>query len=98
DFNDPINSLEIYESKGATNYTKWENKEFAKLLKAARKETDDKKRNQLLRDAEEIYKHERTTAPIYFNTSVCVKADNVKNIDLNESANLQLKLAYIAEH
>src|SRR5699024_4785210 len=52
DFNDPINFLEIYETKGGNNYTNWENKEFAKLLKDAREETDDKKRNQLLRDAE----------------------------------------------
>lgn len=98
DFNDPINFLEIYESKGGNNYTNWENKEFAKLLKDARKETDDKKRNQLLRDAEEIYMDEMPTAPIYFNTSVYVKADYVKNIDVNESAKLQLKWAYIAEH
>ena len=38
------------------------------------------------------------TAPLYFNTSVYVKADYVKNIDINESAKLQLKWAYIAEH
>lgn len=98
DYQDPINFLEIYESKGGNNYTNWESKEFADLLKKSRAETDEKKRNQYLRDAEKIFMDEMPTAPIYFNTSVYVHKDYVKNIEVGAAAKLQLKWGYIAEH
>ena len=97
DFNDAINFLEIFESAGGNNYTNWENEEYAGLIEQSRTETDPEKRQEILRQAEQIFMDEMPLAPIYFNTNVWLNKDNVKDIHISPLGGIQLKWGYISE-
>ena len=97
DFNDAINFLEIFETKGGNNYTNWENAEYQGLLKESRTETDVKAREALLRKAEDIFMEELPLAPLYFYTNVWTNKDKVKNIEVSPLGLVQYKWGYIAE-
>lgn len=95
DFNDAINFLELYRDKdGGNNDTKWENAEFKQLLIDSQKETDAEKRQQMLKDAEEIFIDEMPVAPIYFYTNAWVNAENLKDVVVSGLGDVQLKWAY----
>lgn len=98
DFNDAINFLEIYETPGGNNYTNWENEEYQALLKEARVELDSDKRQELLREAEEIFMEELPIIPVYFYTNAYMHKDYVKNIKPLPVGSLNLKWAYIVEN
>jgi oligopeptide transport system substrate-binding protein len=97
DFNDAINFLEIFESKGGNNYTNWENAEYQGLLKESRTETDAKAREDLLRKAEDIFMEELPLAPIYFYTNVWTNKEKVKNVEVSPLGLVQYKWGYIEE-
>ncbi|HZG13681.1 MAG TPA: peptide ABC transporter substrate-binding protein [Candidatus Bathyarchaeia archaeon] len=81
DFNDPINTLELLQTKEASNNdTNWENAEYRKLLEQSFKETDPEKRKQLLAEAEGILMDEMPVMPVYFYTSAYLKKENVKGV------------------
>lgn len=58
DFNDPSNFLEIAYSKNPTYNLSWKNDKFDSLIEQAQKETDAKKRVELLREAENVMIYE----------------------------------------
>lgn len=95
DFNDAINFLEIFETVGGNNYTNWENADFQELLKAARTELDSDKRQEILREAEELYMEELPIIPIYFYTNVYAHKDYVKGIEVSPVGSFQLKWGYL---
>ncbi|WP_147533240.1 peptide ABC transporter substrate-binding protein [Bacillus marasmi] len=95
DFNDAINFLELYRDKeGGNNDTNWENAEFKQLLMDSQKETDAKKRIQMLKDAEKIFIDEMPVAPIYFYTHNWVQVENLKDVVVTGLGDVQLKWAY----
>jgi oligopeptide transport system substrate-binding protein len=95
DFNDSINFLELYRDKeGGNNDTNWENPEYKKLLIDSSKETDPKKREQMLKDAEEIIMDELPIAPIYFYTNPWLQDENFKGAVLSGLGDVQFKWAY----
>src|SRR5699024_6244521 len=55
DFNDAVNFLEIFETTGGNNYTNWEDEDYQDLLKESRQELDPDKREDILKDAEEMF-------------------------------------------
>ncbi len=80
DFNDPINYLEMFESKtGGNNDTRWENQKYQELLKQSATEADAEKRKKLLTDAEAILMDEMPVMPIYFYSDAFVKKEYVKD-------------------
>ncbi len=97
DFNDPINFLEIFETVGGNNYTNWENEEYKKLLQESRKELDPEKRQEILKQAEEIFMEELPIIPIYFYTNVYAKKDYVEGVVVHPVGGFNLKWAYITE-
>ncbi len=95
DFNDSINFLELYRDKeGGNNDTNWENPEYKKLLIDSAKETDPKKREQMLKDAEKIIMDELPIAPIYFYTNPWLQDENLKGAVLSGLGDVQFKWAY----
>ncbi|KAA9027554.1 peptide ABC transporter substrate-binding protein [Niallia endozanthoxylica] len=95
DFNDPINFLESYYSAtGGNNDTGWENKDFQALLDQSATEADTKKRQELLKQAEEIFMNEMPVIPIYFYTNNWVQADNLKDVAVSGLGDVQFKWAY----
>lgn len=97
DFNDAINFLEIFETKGGNNYTNWEKEEFADLLRQSRTETDPDRRQEILREAEKMYMDDMPIAPVYFYTNKYVHKDYVHDVDVSPLGTLQLKWAYLSE-
>ena len=97
DFNDAINFLEIFETVGGNNYTNWENEEFQDLLKQSRAELDSDKRQEILKEAEELFMEELPIIPIYFYTNTYAAKDNVKGIEALPVGGFNLKWGYITE-
>ena len=96
DFNDAINFLEIFETIGGNNYTNWESADYQALLKESRTETDVAAREDLLRQAEDIFMEDLPLAPIYFYTNVWTNKDYVENIEVSPLGLVQYKWGYIA--
>src|SRR5699024_8720367 len=80
DFNDAINFLEIFETVGGNNYTNWENDEFKALLKDSRAELDSDKRQEILKEAEELFMEELPIVLVYSYKTTKVAKENVKGI------------------
>ena len=97
DFNDAINFLEIFETVGGNNYTNWENADYQELLKQSRTETDAAAREEILRQAEDIFMEELPLSPIYFYTNVWTNKEYVKNVEVSPLGLVQYKWGYIAE-
>src|SRR5699024_8967175 len=66
DFNDAINFIELFESVGGNNYTNWEDDEYKKLVKESRTELDPDKREEILKEAEELFMDQMVISPVYF--------------------------------
>ncbi|HLQ95984.1 MAG TPA: ABC transporter substrate-binding protein, partial [Pseudogracilibacillus sp.] len=97
DFNDAVNFLEIFETTGGNNYTNWEDEDYQDLLKESRQELDPDKREDILKDAEEMFMDQMVVAPVYFYTNAYTKKDNVHDIEAGPLGNIQLKWGYITE-
>ncbi|TRM10859.1 peptide ABC transporter substrate-binding protein [Lentibacillus cibarius] len=97
-FLDPIYFLEVFETVGGNNYTNWESDEYASLLEESRKETDETAREELLREAEQLFMDEMPIAPIYFYTNIYAHKDYVKDVSVGKLGTVQFKWGYIAEH
>ncbi|GEK35618.1 peptide ABC transporter substrate-binding protein [Kurthia sibirica] len=92
DYNDAYTFLERYDSaKNGNNDTGWENKEYTDLMKKAVKETDEAKREKLLKDGEKILMTEFPVAPVYFYTNLWVEKDYVKNMAPTSLGEISLK-------
>lgn len=67
DFDDAVSFLELFKQKDfGPNNTGWEDARFASLLNLATKQTDNRKRDIVLANAERILMDEAPIAPIYF--------------------------------
>jgi len=98
DYNDPITFLQLYKDKmGGNNDTRWENPTYQQLLTQSDSETDPEKRNQLLKQAEQILMDEMPIAPVYFYTQSYTKADKVKGVILHDTGVVDYKHAFIQE-
>lgn len=98
DFNDAINFLEIFETVGGNNYTNWEDSEYQDLLKESRKELDPDKRQDILKEAEELFMDDMVIAPVYFYTNVYAHKDYVQDVKVGPLGVIQFKWGSIAEH
>lgn len=92
DYNDAYTFLEQYDSAdNGNNVTGWENTEYTALLEQSIAETEEKKRIDLLQQAEAIAMTEFPIAPIYNYTNLYVKKDYVKNMEPNALGSVYLK-------
>jgi ABC-type oligopeptide transport system, periplasmic component len=70
DYNDPINYLQLFESRSRFNYYGFKSPEYDALVEQLRQTTDDDKRQQLITEAEAVLAQVRTVYPAVF---LCVK-------------------------
>jgi oligopeptide transport system substrate-binding protein len=67
DYNDPMTFLDLFESTSAFNTYQYSNPDYDKLIQDARKELDQNKRMDMLKQAEVILvTQDAGTAPMYF--------------------------------
>ena len=67
DYNDPNTFLDCFVTNGGNNRTGWSNQQYDRLIEAAGKEADQRKRFDYFRQAEEILLNQATpVCPLYF--------------------------------
>ena len=66
DYNDPTSFLEIFETENYFNVVGFKNSEYDDMLSKAREETDDKKRMNLLSEAEELLFKDMPICPLFY--------------------------------
>lgn len=64
---------------GSNNYTYFKNSETHKLLLEAQKETDEEKRNELYKKAQEIFHDEAPWVPLAYSTPLLAGKSTIKN-------------------
>ena len=92
-----LTSLKSSETVGGNNYTNWEDEEYQKLLSDSRSELDPDKRQELLKEAEELFMDEMVVSPVYFYTNVYAHKDYVHDIKVGALGVIQFKWGYITE-
>jgi oligopeptide transport system substrate-binding protein len=67
DYNDPMTFMDLFESTSSFNTQKYSNPKYDDLIQSARKELDQDKRMDMLKEAEKILvTDDAGTAPMYF--------------------------------
>ncbi|MGO0059900.1 peptide ABC transporter substrate-binding protein [Brevibacillus fluminis] len=94
DFNDPINFLEIFKTKGGNNHTNWENKQYTELLNKSATVQDPAQRKAVLQDAEKIFIDDMPVLPFYFRGSIYTQSEKLKDVVISGMGNAQYKWAY----
>lgn len=84
DFADPINFLEIFDSKSENNDSHWADKHYDELLAACRAEGGNPpKRAGLLRQAEACLMGQMPLIPLYYQTSPYLIAPGLEGYEIN---------------
>ncbi|MBD7965619.1 peptide ABC transporter substrate-binding protein [Fictibacillus norfolkensis] len=65
DYQDPMTFLDMFVTDGAHNQMAYSNPEYDKLIEGAKKETDEKKRWQMMLDAEKVLFEDQAISPLY---------------------------------
>ncbi|WP_108670253.1 peptide ABC transporter substrate-binding protein [Peribacillus acanthi] len=93
DYADPINFLENFQTGLSMNRTGWSNPTYDKLIKDAKNEADEKKRFELMYQAEKLLMEEAPIFPIHFYNHVYLQNENVTGIVRHPVGYMELKWA-----
>lgn len=93
DYPDPINFLENFQTGHTMNRTGWSNAEYDKLIQAAKKESDETKRFELMYKAEQILLDEAPIFGIHFYNHVYLQNEAVTGVVRHPVGYLELKWA-----
>ncbi|NRG46331.1 peptide ABC transporter substrate-binding protein [Bacillus sp. CRN 9] len=93
DYADPINFLENFQTGHSMNRTGWSNEEYDKLIQSALNEADEKKRFEMMYDAEKILFDEMPIIPIHFYNQVYLQNEDVTGIVRHPVGYIELKWA-----
>jgi oligopeptide transport system substrate-binding protein len=78
DYNDPNTFLDCFVTNGGNNRTGWSNQQYDRLIEAAAKEADQRRRFDYFRQAEDILLNQATPiCPLYFYMGIQIY-DNAK--------------------
>lgn len=102
DYPDPATFLNLFSSAGNNeeqqqNYFSYVNPEFDAKLKAALKEIDPKKRNELYAQADQIVMDDAVIMPLMFTVGIRLLNPQLKDFDMNEMAFRDLARVYKIE-
>ncbi|MCB1071702.1 MAG: peptide ABC transporter substrate-binding protein [Chlamydiia bacterium] len=93
--NDPIYTLQSFKDvKEKVNFTGWENKSFQNLLDQSDHTTDIDKRNEFLREAEELLIKEAVVIPIFYCAGWFIKHSNLVLNSFTSNGNIDFSKAY----
>lgn len=94
DYSDPMTFLDMWVTGGGNNDSGFSNAEYDALISEAKVETDTKKREELLRQAEDILMDEMPVIPVYFYTTVMAWNDDVEGVLVTSLGKVYFKDAY----
>lgn len=96
DYSDPIDFLNLLYSNSSTNYSKWSNKEYDKLIDRSQNTQNEQKRIQYLVKAEKILISQAGVIPLYQTNAAWMINPNVKGVINNTTgAANYFKYAYL---
>ena len=91
---DPAFFIEMFAYEiGGFDFSKWYNPKYESLYLQAMNTTNNKKRLEILYEAEEILMDEMPIAPLFFYSNNYLKRDYVKNVIVDAANNFELKWA-----
>ncbi|MDR7078838.1 oligopeptide transport system substrate-binding protein [Neobacillus niacini] len=95
EFNDPYHFLKMYgDSNSINNSTGWENNDFRSLLLQAQNETDENKRLEILKKAEDVLMSDMPVIPIYFYSNYWLQNEDLQGVAISGLSHIQFKWAY----
>ena len=80
DYNDPISFIDMWVTGGGNNNAQWSNKEYDKLVKEIKSNTDKNKRYELMHQAEDILAKDMPVIPLYYYTDLYLKSDKLEGM------------------
>lgn len=80
DYADPVNALESFITDSPMNRTTWSNADYDKLITDIKNETDEEKRWELLKQADELLMTEMPVFPIYYYNQSTLEKPGVTGI------------------
>lgn len=96
DIQDPINFLEIFQSRDNTNNrTFWHNDAYTTLLEKYSIEISSEKRLKLLSDAEKILMENMPVAPLFYSAFNYLQNDDIQGVYFSPLGYLDFKEAFI---
>jgi oligopeptide transport system substrate-binding protein len=96
DYSDPMTYLDMFTSTniGATNYSRWINEDYDKLLEDA-KTAPGQERFNMLYEAGNLVEEAYINMPIYYYTNTIMVADKVHDWEMNTRSTWWFGFAYI---
>ncbi|WP_186670901.1 peptide ABC transporter substrate-binding protein [Sporosarcina sp. BP05] len=80
DYADPVNALESFITDSSMNRTTWSNAEYDKLITDIKNETDENKRWELLKQADQLLMEEMPVFPIYYYNQTTLEKPGITGI------------------
>ncbi|MEK5067798.1 peptide ABC transporter substrate-binding protein [Sporosarcina sp. FSL K6-1508] len=91
DYADPVNALESFITDSSMNRTTWSNAEYDKLITDIKNETDENKRWELLKQADQLLMEEMPVFPIYYYNQSTLEKPGITGILRHPVGYLDLK-------
>jgi oligopeptide transport system substrate-binding protein len=96
DYNDPMTFIDLFTSKGGNNDTGFKNAQYDDLVKQAYATADQKKRMELMAQAEKLLVQDNMAImPIYYYSGVHLVKTQVQNIVMDYQGQVNYTRAYL---
>lgn len=95
DYVDPITFLDLFVTGAGTNDAGYSNDKYDELIAASKAELDPAKREQLLKDAEEVILEDMPIIPIYYYTQPKAMQKNIKGVKVSQLGFVSFETAYV---
>ena len=95
DYVDPMTFLDLWVTGGGNNDAGYSNPEYDKIVAAAKKEADQTKRWELMRQAEDMIMEDMPIIPLYYYTKVKGAKPEVKGVRVSALGHVFFDKAYI---
>ncbi|MEJ7710390.1 MAG: hypothetical protein WKF84_11130 [Pyrinomonadaceae bacterium] len=95
DYMDPYSFLDVFSSPGSSNGTGWWDPKYVEMLSAANRTVDQKKRYEMLAQAEAFMLGFQPVIPLYTNSTNFVKKPYVKGFYPNPMGLHAWKFVYL---
>ncbi|MFY0546132.1 peptide ABC transporter substrate-binding protein [Brevibacillus sp. H7] len=95
DYNDSINFLQKFiEKYSSSNITRWHNPTYTELIRKSCVERDEKKRRQILLEAETLLMEEMPLTGIFSDVNAWVQSGKVKGVQVDPLGYIDFKWGY----
>lgn len=95
DYVDPITFLDLFVTGAGTNDAGYSSAKYDDLIAKSKAELDPAKREQLLKDAEEVILNDMPIIPIYYYTQPKAMQKNIKDVKVSQLGFVSFETAYV---